>query len=89
MSTFFTIVALLLLGTTVAGLIRVHHGPTPADRMLAVQLMGTSSVAILLLLSEALSQPALRNVALVFVVLAILVVVVFVKRPANVGKNRS
>lgn len=88
MSTFFTIVALLLLGTVVTGLIRVHHGPTPADRMLAVQLMGTSSVAILLLLSEALSQPALRNVALVFVVLAILVVVVFVKRPANVGKNR-
>lgn len=89
MSTFFTIVALLLLGTVVTGLIRVHHGPTPADRMLAVQLMGTSSVAILLLLSEALSQPALRNVALVFVVLAILVVVVFVKRPANVDKTRS
>lgn len=89
MSTFFTIVALLLLGTVVTGLIRVHRGPTPADRMLAVQLMGTSSVAILLLLSEALSQPALRNVALVFVVLAILVVVVFVKRPANVDKTRS
>lgn len=89
MSAFFTVVALLLLGTAVAGLIRVHHGPTSADRMLAVQLMGTSSVAILLLLSEALAQPALRNVALVFVVLAILVVVTFVKGPVTQGKDQS
>lgn len=88
MSAFFTVIALLLLGTAVAGLIRIHHGPTPADRMLAAQLMGTSSVAILLLLSEALSQPALRNVALVFVVLAILVVVAFVKAPPAVDKDR-
>lgn len=82
MNTFFAVIALFLLGTTVAGLIRISFGPTAADRMLAAQLLGTSGVAILLLLSEAMNEPALRNVALVFVLLAVLTVVAFVERPS-------
>lgn len=72
--------AVVLLGTIVIGLVRVERGPTSADRMLAAQLFGTAGVAILLLLSFGLEMPALRDVALVFALLAAMTVVAFVKR---------
>jgi multicomponent Na+:H+ antiporter subunit F len=79
MTTFFLVVALLLFGDILIGLLRVLHGPTATDRMLAAQLFGTSGVAILLLLAEVASSPPLRNVALVFALLAVLAVTAFVK----------
>lgn len=72
--------ALFLLLTLVAGMWRVLQGPTPADRMLASQLFGTTAVACLLLLAQALQQSALRDVALVFALLAVVTAVAFVKR---------
>lgn len=72
--------AVVLLGTIVVGLVRVERGPTSADRMLAAQLLGTAGVAILLLLSFGLEMPSLRDVALVFALLAAMTVVAFVKR---------
>jgi multicomponent Na+:H+ antiporter subunit F len=77
---YFTWLALFLLGTLVVGLVRVARGPAPADRMLGIHFSGTTSVAVLLLLAEAASADALRNVALVFVVLALLVLIAFVSR---------
>ena len=72
--------ALLLLLTLVVGLWRVLRGPTPADRMLAAQLFGTTAVACVLLLAQAYGQPALRDVALVFALLAAVTAVAFVRR---------
>ncbi|MDX2505606.1 MAG: monovalent cation/H+ antiporter complex subunit F [Gammaproteobacteria bacterium] len=72
--------ALLLLLTLVVGLWRVLRGPTPADRMLAAQLFGTTAVACMLLLSQAFEHPALRDVALVFALLAAVAAVAFVRR---------
>ena len=72
--------AVALLATIIVGLLRVERGPSPADRMLAAQLFGTSGVAMLLLLSVGLDTPSLRDVALVFALLAALTVVAFVKR---------
>jgi multicomponent Na+:H+ antiporter subunit F len=83
MEAFYTTIALFLLANLAAGLIRVSLGPTPADRMLTAQLLGSSGVAIFLLLAEALQQPGLRNIALVFALLAVLAVVAFVERPAE------
>lgn len=75
----------LLLGAAVflalnlaAGLLRVYRGPTAADRMLATLLFGSTTVAMLLLLAELLSAPALRDVALLFVMLAAIISVAFV-----------
>ena len=67
---------LALLG----GLVRVVLGPTPPDQMLAAQLMGTTGVAVLLLLSQALTRPSLVDVALVFSLLAAVTMVAFVRR---------
>jgi multicomponent Na+:H+ antiporter subunit F len=83
--------ALFLLLTLVGGLFRILRGPTRADRMLAAQLFGTTGVAVVLLLSEALARPALRNVALVLIALAIVNSVVFVRhreRPPAAGEGR-
>lgn len=72
--------ALVLLITLAAGLWRILRGPTPADRMLAAQLFGTTAVAVLLLLAEASGRPAVRDVALVFALLAAVTMVAFVRR---------
>jgi multicomponent Na+:H+ antiporter subunit F len=72
--------ALFLLVNLVAGLWRVLRGPTPGDRMLTAQLFGTTAVAVLLLLGEASGRAALRDVALVFALLAAVAVVAFVRR---------
>ncbi len=73
------ITAFLLLNLA-AGLWRVMRGPTAADRMLAAQLFGTTAVAALLLLAEGMARPALRDVALVFALLAAVAAVAFVQR---------
>lgn len=74
------VIAAFLLLNLAAGLWRVMRGPTAADRMLAAQLFGTTAVATLLLLAEGTQQPALRDVALVFALLAAVAAVAFVQR---------
>ncbi len=79
MSEFFIAIALFLLVNIVAGLVRIVRGPSLGDRMLALQLFGTTGVAILLLLAESFNEPPLRDVALVFALLAVLAMVAYVK----------
>jgi len=62
--------ALALVITLGLGLLRVVHGPTLEDRMLAAQLIGTAGVGILLLLAPLLGLAALVDVALVLALLA-------------------
>ncbi len=76
-------IALFLLLNILLGMVRVLRGPSPADRMMAAQLFGTTGVAILLLLAQALAFPALRDVALVFALLGGLAVVAFVRGPGS------
>ncbi|MDX1536331.1 monovalent cation/H+ antiporter complex subunit F [Arsukibacterium sp.] len=64
------ILAVALLLTMLLGLWRVIKGPALLDRLLAVQLFGSTGVAICLVLAQALHQPALLDVALVLAVLA-------------------
>lgn len=66
-------------------LVRVFRGPTPVERVLAAQLMGTAGVSVLLLLDKGLKRgdmaiPGLIDVALVFAVLAGVAGVAFVFR---------
>lgn len=80
MDSFFIGVACFLLLNLAAGLWRVMRGPTAADRMLAAQLFGTTAVAILLLLAQGMGRAALRDIALVFALLATVAAVAFVQR---------
>jgi multicomponent Na+:H+ antiporter subunit F len=70
MPELLAISALGLMLSLFLGLLRVLRGPDPGDRMLAAQLIGTTGVGVLLLLSVLLSQPALIDVALILALLA-------------------
>lgn len=80
MNAFLLGLALFLMVNLTLGLLRVVRGPTPADRMVAAQLFGTTGVAVLLVLGQATGEAALADVALVFALLAVVVSVAFVKR---------
>ena len=80
MQILYLALALFLLLNLGAGMWRVLRGPTAADRMLAAQLFGTTAVAVLLLLAQATGNAALRDVALVFALLAAVTAVAFVRR---------
>ncbi|MBT8428745.1 MAG: pH regulation protein F [Gammaproteobacteria bacterium] len=80
MQTLNLAVALFLLLNLGAGMWRVVSGPTAADRMLAAQLFGTTAVAMLLLLAESTATAVLRDVALLFSLLAAVTAVAFVQR---------
>lgn len=67
------ILATLLALTILMGLGRVLRGPTRADRLMAIQLFGTTGAALLLVLAHSLDYPALRDVALVLALLAAVV----------------
>lgn len=80
METFYLALSVFLLLNLGAGMWRVLRGPTPADRMLAAQLFGTTAVAILLLLGQVFDRSELRDVALVFALLAAITAVAFVRK---------
>lgn len=63
----------LLLLTLIIGLWRVLRGPRRVDRLLAVQLFGTTGSAILLVLAQWQGAPALRDAALVLALLAAII----------------
>jgi multicomponent Na+:H+ antiporter subunit F len=71
---------LFLFLNLLAGLWRVLRGPTAADRLLVIQLFGTTAVAVLLLQAQASGVHALRDVALVFALLSAITAVAFVRR---------
>lgn len=80
MSEFLAAAALVLLLTLCTGLIRVVRGPTPSDRLMAAQLMGTTGIAALLVLAPVVRVPALVDVALIFALLAVVAVAAFTRR---------
>jgi len=87
-STFLAAAVLVLLLTLGAGLIRVLWGPTPSDRLMAAQLMGTTGIAILLLLAPVVRVPALVDVALVFALLAAVAAAAFTRRRRTTRDGR-
>lgn len=78
MTTFYYAAALFILLTIAAGLARIFRGPESSDRLMAAQLAGSGGVAVLLLLSAAMAQPAIIDVALMLAILAVFASVGFV-----------
>ena len=89
MEILYFAMALFLLLTLLAGLWRVLRGPTPADRMLAAQLFASTAVACMLLLAQAFDYPPLRDVALIFALLAAVTAIAFVRRAWASGEQND
>ena len=79
MGDMYMLVALILLATVTAGLVRIFTGEGKVERLLALQLFGTTAVAIVLLFAEGLKLPGLRDLALVLGLLASIVSVAYVR----------
>ena len=65
------ILATVLALTMLIGLWRIIRGPTRADRLLPVQLFGTTGIALLLIIAHVRDEPLLLDVALVLAALAV------------------
>ncbi|HMO05864.1 MAG TPA: monovalent cation/H+ antiporter complex subunit F [Kiritimatiellia bacterium] len=73
------------------GLIRIFRGSRDADRMMAVQLIGTGGIAVMLLLAVSGAGPAAIDVALTLALLAAFASVAFVKsaQPPRPAESRE
>lgn len=78
MTGIYFAVALFILLTLAAGLLRVLRGPGGPDRLMAAQLAGSGGIAVLLLLAAAMEQPAIIDVALMLGILAVFTSIGFV-----------
>lgn len=72
-------VSAVLLATVAVGLWRFFRGPTAADRLMVTQLFGTTGVAICLLLSAALGNSAILDVALALALLSVVTTAAFTR----------
>jgi multicomponent Na+:H+ antiporter subunit F len=79
MADFMIAAAVFVLATVALGLVRILRGPGRADRIMAVQLLGTGGIAVLLLVAPVIRMPGMIDVALVLALLAAFVSVAFVK----------
>ena len=83
MAEFLLWMAAFLVLMVALGLIRVAIGPGRAERMMAAQLLGTGAVGALLLLSAAVDEPAVVDVALTLALLSAFASIAFVKFAAR------
>lgn len=78
MTGFLLGAGVFILLTVLLGLLRVLRGPGDAQRLMAVNLLGTGGVAALLLLGSAVDLSAATDLALVLLLLAAFAGVAFV-----------
>ena len=79
MNDWHLVAALILMATVSVGLLRVLLNGSRIERLLALQLLGTTLVAVVLLLAHAMQQPGWYDLALVLGLLAAIVAVAFVR----------
>ncbi len=70
MPEFLFAAALFVLLMVAVGLLRILRGPTPADRMMAAQLLGTGGIAVLLLLAAATGEWTMADMGIFLALLA-------------------
>jgi len=77
MSDFLILAALFVLAMVALGLWRILRGPGDADRIMAMQLLGTGGIAALLLLAAGTGVSAIVDAALTLALLAAFAAVAF------------
>ena len=76
---------LLVVGV---GLARILYGPADADRMMATQLLGTGSIALVLIVAVVRTQPAMVDAALILALLAAFAGLAYVRASGPEGDDR-
>lgn len=70
MAEFLVLAAAFILAMVALGLVRIKRGPGDADRIMAMQLLGTGGIAALLLLAAGTGVGAIVDAALTLALLA-------------------
>jgi len=73
----YTVVLPLVCIGLIGGFIRMVIGPTLPDRIVAFELIATSSAGIIVVTAIAIRQPALLDVASVWAIISFLSVIAF------------
>jgi multicomponent Na+:H+ antiporter subunit F len=87
MAEFLITMAGVVLVLVAIGLARVLRGPADVDRMMSAQLLGTGSVAALLLLASGIGEPAIVDAAVILALLAAFAVAAFVSSVPDVDST--
>ena len=85
MADWFTLVAIFLLLTVAAALVRCWRGPGPVERIMAAQLPGTGVIGVAVVLGAARGDAAFLDAALIGTLLAAIAVTAFVRGTAKPG----
>lgn len=85
----YLLFAMLLLAAATVGLVRILTVSGRIEQLLALQLLGTTIVAVVLLLAQGADWPGLRDLALVLGLLASVVAIAFVQFGGIVSRNRG
>lgn len=88
MSLVYQAAALFLIINVGLGLIRVLRGPSRYDRLLTVQLFGTTGAAILIIFSLELDDEAYLDIALIFALLAGIIGVAFTRYAQKIQSGK-
>ncbi|HON81105.1 MAG TPA: monovalent cation/H+ antiporter complex subunit F [Methanoregulaceae archaeon] len=70
MMEYFPPVAFILIALVFLAMVRLFHGPTPADRAVAVDTVNTLTVAVLILFGVVYRQIIFIDVAIVYALLS-------------------
>ena len=76
---FFSVVLIILAFMLIMVLIRAIEGPTVADRVVAINMMGTMVMVMIAILSMLLREGYLMDICLIYAMISFLAVVVITK----------
>ena len=75
-SMFILICIIMISAMTLLCLIRAIAGPKLADRIMAINMIGTMTIAVIMLLSVLLDENSVLDVALIYAVISFVAVIV-------------
>lgn len=85
----FTIALCLLGGFLFVCLFRAIKGPSTADRVISINMIGTIVIMMILLLSQWMGEGYLVDIALIFALLSFLAVVILVRIFVALNRKRG
>ncbi|MBB4284420.1 monovalent cation/H+ antiporter complex subunit F [Roseospira goensis] len=75
----FTVASLFVLATMVLALLRAVRGPTVYDRIVAVNVFGTMTVLLLVLIGFLTDRPEFEDIALLYVLINFVAIIAVLK----------
>ncbi|OKY78101.1 MAG: Multisubunit Na+/H+ antiporter MnhF subunit [Candidatus Methanohalarchaeum thermophilum] len=70
----FTVVSIFLMSTTLLVIYRAIIGPTFSDRLVAVNMVGTTTLVVLVLIGYIYHQPIFVDISLTYALLNFIVI---------------